>query len=84
MEQFIPRSGIKATSPSQEIEARVDEALIWLRPRLVQLLRGFAEGPRNPASFFAFELALVTLLREFGRDLLQRFLNSGKSQPPRP
>jgi hypothetical protein len=75
MAQSISRSGVEATSPGREIEAKVDETLNWLRPRLVELCQRFVCAPRTPTSFVALELGLVMLLREFGRALLEGLLN---------
>jgi hypothetical protein len=47
MVQSISRSGVEATSPSREIEAKVDKSLNWLRPRLVGLCQRFVDAPRT-------------------------------------
>ncbi len=71
-----------AREQTQVAEQCVDAAWDALRPKLVELVRSFLGAPLNPAAFFAFEIALVALVRELGRGLLERTLNA--LEPSRP
>lgn len=75
MGQYIATDADGATSADGRIECQVDEALDWLRPRLVNLGRTLNGEGLTPTAFFQFELALFVLLRDFGRLLMEVFLN---------
>ncbi len=75
MAQFIAKDAYRATSVDDGIESRVDEALDWLRPRLLDLARELYGGQLRATVFFQLELALLGLLREFGRFVLELLLN---------
>lgn len=74
MSQSIATDANWATS-DQEIERNVDEALTWLRPRLIDLTRTLRAGPLTPTMFCQFERTLVQLLLGFGRLVLELMLN---------
>ncbi len=85
MVQCIAKAAGKAISPPGEIEAHVNALLAWLRPRLIELVQSLYQE-RTPSSFLAWEFALLSLLREFGRLTLERLLNGlegdGAHLPP--
>lgn len=74
MGQSIATDARRATTADDKCEQQVDEALHWLRPRMIDLARSL-RGRLNPASFFQFERALFALLRDFGRLYLELLLN---------
>ena len=74
MGQSIATDAMRATTTHDNCEQQVDEALHWLRPRMIDLTRSL-QRPLNPASFFQFERALFVLLRDFGRLFLELLLN---------
>jgi len=63
-------------------EGIVDQAIVAIRPRLVVAIAGFIGAPINPTSFFEFELMLLSLVREFGRLLLQAVVQSLEPEDP--
>ena len=67
-----------ATAPQQiqRAEQLVDSAWEMLRPQFVDLVRSFLSQPLSPSSFFVFEIALLTVVRELGRVLLEATLNA--------
>lgn len=73
MAQSIARDAASATG--FDAEALVDETLAVVRPRLIELLNTL-RGPVAPASVFQFELLLCIAVRELGRILLEKVLNS--------
>jgi hypothetical protein len=64
-------------------ERIVDEAFGKIRSGLVDAISSFIGGAITPAEFFAFEMLLLTLLREFGRVLLQTVVQSLEPDDPR-
>jgi len=71
------------TAQQQELIAEQLVDLVWLsvRSSCIQAVRFFLSQPLSPASFFAFELALLALVRELGRVLLERTVNALEPQP---
>lgn len=64
----------------QSAEQLVDAAWQSLRPQFVFLVRSFLSEPLSPSTFFTFEMALLTVVRELGRLLLQATVNT--LEPP--
>jgi hypothetical protein len=60
----------------QRAEQLVDGAWDTLRPKFVNLIRSFLSEPLGPSAFFAMELALLALVRELGRVVLECTINS--------
>ena len=54
----------------------VEQAFDAIRPRLVQAVQGFLGQPVNPAELHRFEVALLLLVREIGRLVLQAVVQS--------
>jgi hypothetical protein len=65
-----------ATGADCGLERQVEEALAWLRPRLIDLARELEHEGMNSVLFLQFELALVVLVRDFGRLLMELWLNT--------
>ena len=68
----------KATAGQQLqlVEQLVDSAWEALRPKVVGLVRSFLGEPLTPSAFFAFEMALLAVVRELGRVLLEVTINA--------
>jgi len=75
MSQSTATDAKGATAADEQIERNVDEALDWLRPRLIDLTGSLRAGPLTPARFCQFEQALFQLLLAFGRLVLELILN---------
>jgi hypothetical protein len=58
-----------------DAEKIVDGAFAIVRPQLIEIVESL-RGPITPAILFHFELIVFTLLREFGRLLLETLFNS--------
>lgn len=80
MRQSIAKDAFSTIELEAEVARQVDGLLAWLRPQLVELVLGLRAGPLSPATFCAWELQLVGLLREFGRRLLEDTLGSLEKQ----
>lgn len=67
-----------ATDAQRNILAHeiVDQVIEAIRPRLVETLDGFLRQPISPIGLHRFELALLVLVREFGRLALQAVVQS--------
>ena len=76
MVQCIATGIRQATATEGLLEAQTDQTLNWLRPQLIDLAHRLHGELLTPAVFLQRELALLGLLREFGRRLLERLLNS--------
>ena len=74
MAQFTAMDAVPATGRF-DAEEIVDGAFATVRPQLVEMLEALC-GPVTPAMLFHFELIVFTLLREFGRVLLEKLFNS--------
>ena len=74
MAQFTAMDAVPATGRF-DAEEIVDGAFATVRPQLVAMLESLC-GPVTPAMLFHFELIVFTLLREFGRVLLEKLFNS--------
>ena len=74
MSQFTAMDAVPATGRF-DAEEIVDGAFATVRPQLVEMLESLC-GPVTPAMLFHFELIVFTLLREFGRVLLEKLFNS--------
>lgn len=81
MAQCTFQDGARAI-PLEDAEAIIDRAWAKSRPALVELVRSF-QGPIVPAVILQFELALLVLLREFGRTLLEQLFNGLEAEPVR-
>ncbi len=86
----LSRWGIQYASQDQQAsvaERMVDEAFQAIRPLLINAVAAFLTQPLSPASFWSFELALIGLVRQLGRELLQAVVQSLESidywTPPR-
>ena len=73
MAQFTAMDAVPATGRF-DAEEIVDGAFATVRPQLVEMLESLC-GPVTPAMLFHFELIVFTLLREFGRVLLEKLFN---------
>jgi hypothetical protein len=78
-------TGFGLSHASVEQQAQVAEQLVdsaWdaLRPKCIDLVRSFLGQPLTPTSFFAFEIALLAVVRELGRVLLEGTINA--LEPP--
>ncbi len=60
----------------QEAERIVDAVLASTRQPLVDAVVFFFENPISPLALMTFEIALLGLVRELGRQLLERVLNA--------
>ena len=83
MEHSI-RFGLPNATARQQIqrtEQLVDSAWDKLRPKFVNLVRSFLREPISPFAFFAMEVALLTLVRELGRVVLESTINALESRP---
>ena len=69
-----------AQQQRQLAEQLVDSAWDALRPKFVDLVRSFLCEPLTPTAFFAFEIALLALVRELGRVLLEGTINALEPQ----
>ena len=58
-----------------DAEEIVDGAFASVRPQLIDIVESL-RGAVTPAVLFHFELIVFTLLREFGRVLLEKLFNS--------
>ncbi len=58
-----------------DAEQIVDEAFATVRPQLIEIVASL-RGSVTPAMLFHFESVVFTLLREFGRSLLEALFNS--------
>ena len=72
--------GFGLANASEDIQRRtaekiVDTAFEQVRPALINAVQTFLATPINPTSFFALEMALLSLTREFGRHLMQLTIN---------
>lgn len=78
MDDPIRLSLLNATTQlqTQTAEQLIDSAWQTLRPKFVEGVRGFLAQPMSPTLFFEFELARLTLVREFGRLVLQATINA--------
>ena len=63
-------------------ETAVDQAWSCVRPQLVDAVSGFYRQGLTPTALFQSELALVAIVRELARVLLQATLNSLKPNGP--
>jgi len=87
--EYPIRFGLHDATGQQQVqraEQLVDLTWDRLRPKCVDLVRSFLGGPLSPAAFFAFEIALLAMVRELGRMLLEQTLGalepaSGDSLP---
>lgn len=70
-----------ASQQTQLAERLVDSAWESLRPKFVDLVRSFLGNPLNAMVVFAFEVALLGLVRELGRTLLSLAMNA--LEPPK-
>lgn len=73
-------SNATAREQFQLAEQLVDSAWDALRPRFIDLVGSFLHQPLTPSTFFAFEITLLTLVRELGRVLLERTINGLEPQ----
>ncbi len=66
-----------ATEDAQRRTAEeiVDAALQNVRPRLISTVQTFLANPISPTTFFALEMAVLSLTREVGRRLLELTVN---------
>ncbi len=67
---------------TQEAERLVDAVLNRARKPLIDAIVAFFEKQISPFSLMAFEIALLGLVREMGRQLLELVLNA--CEPGRP
>jgi hypothetical protein len=74
---MIQSTARNAAAATRDFDAEeiVDGALASVRPQLIKIVESI-RGPVTPAMLFNFELILFTLLREFGRLLLETLFNS--------
>ena len=63
-------------------EQIVDQAWLVMRPRCLELVGSFLAETLYPKTFFAFEMALLGLVRELGRLLLELTINSLEPEQP--
>lgn len=63
-------------------DAIVDQAFQAVRNNLVAAISLFLANPISPASFFAFEIMLLSLTREFARVVLQAVVQSLEPEDP--
>lgn len=78
----LNRWGLQYATQEQQIRAAeemVDMAFQKVRPLLVQAVVTFLTQSLSPASFFQFEFALLGLVRQLGRELLQAVVQSLES-----
>lgn len=68
--------GATAQQQQQRAEELVDQVWRAVRPKLVELVQGLLSRPLSPAVFLQFEIALLTLVRELGRGLLESVVNA--------
>lgn len=61
----------------------VDVAFQAIRNDLVAAISSFIANPINPANFFAFEMLLLSITRQFGRIVLQAVVQSLEPEDPR-
>lgn len=73
-----------ATAQQREIAAEgiVEEVWLRLRPRCIGLMAGLLGEPLSPGGAHRFELALVALVRELGRLLMQAAFNALEPEEP--
>ena len=86
----LSRWGIQHASQAQQTsvaERMVDEAFQSVRPLLIQAVLVFLAQPLSATSFWSFEFALIGLVRQLGRELLQAVVQALESieywSPPR-
>ena len=63
-------------------ERIVDQAWLVVRPMCLELVVSFLAKTLCPKAFFAFELALLAVVRELGRLLLELTINSLEPEQP--
>lgn len=63
-------------------EGIVGRAIVTIRPQMVGAIAAFMKAPIKPTSFFHFELTLLSLVREFGRVVLQAVVQSLEPKDP--
>ena len=61
---------------TQEVERIVDGVLASVRQPLIDAVTAFFVNPLSPLSLMVFETALLVVVREFGRQLLEAVLNA--------
>jgi len=73
-----------ATAQRRSAEAKqiVDQAWRVLRPMCLELVISFLAKTLCPKTFFAFEMALLAMVRELGRLLLELTINSLEPEQP--
>jgi len=78
MEDSITYGPAHATEdvPRRTAEDIVDTALENVRPRLINAVHAFVVNPISPTTFFALEIAVLTLTREIGRRLVELTVNA--------
>lgn len=78
MNQFIGWGHQHASHQECEAIANriVEQAFEEIRSQLVTVIVSFFLTPISPASFFQFEMALIGVVREFGRVLIQAVVQS--------
>lgn len=64
-----------AQEQNQAAERIVDSAWQVVRPMCVDAVRSFLSQPLSPSTFFAFELALLSVVRGLGRVVLEQTIN---------
>lgn len=74
-----------ATAQQREAAAERIVDAVWaeMRLRFISLLAGFLGEPISPRGMRRFELALIALVRQFGRLLLQATLNTLEPEEPK-
>lgn len=75
-----------ATAQQRESAAEgiVDQVWRRLRPQCIGLVAGFLGEPVSPGGAHRFELALIALVRELGRLLMQATLDALEPEEPKP
>lgn len=73
MDELTSWGAQHATDRQRNILAQeiVEQSLDTIRPQLTSAIQGFLAQPVSPTAFCAFELALLLLVREVGRLILQ-------------
>ena len=86
----LSRWGIQHASQADQTsvaERMVDEAFQSVRPLLIQAVLVFLSQPLSATSFWSFEFALIDLVRQLGRELVQSVVQALESieywSPPR-
>lgn len=73
------RFGLRDATASQQLqlaERLVDSVWNSLRPRFIDLVCSLISLTLSPSAIFVFEVALLALVRELGRVLLERTINT--------